>query len=104
VSNWRRSSPAFRAALSHALEEKAMLRREQIEALIPAAVRLKAALAILDRAAAAPPQAAQASKALVTSSPQPETVHNLHNSAQSQAQNERSNPIPTLPNHLTMVN
>jgi hypothetical protein len=105
VSNWNRSSPSFRSALSGALTEKALLRRRQIAALVPpalenlrstladpansAGVRLSAALAILDRAAAPPsPNLVQAAKSLVTLSPGSESVHNLHSPA----------TLPVVPN------
>lgn len=71
IAYWRSSSPAFRQALYNAIYEKSLLWREHAEQLVaaaadslrtiladsaaPAAVRVKAALAILDRASTPPP-------------------------------------------------
>lgn len=71
IANWRRASPEFRAELAQALYDRALLVREQAEALAsdalttireiltdskaPASVRLRAALAILQLVSTPPP-------------------------------------------------
>jgi transposase-like protein len=97
INNWRLSSQYFRASLAQAQYDRALLHREQAEALAPAAidairdilanpnaapsVRLRAALAILETATTPPPQPPPIVLEPVTVSqwadPDP-----LHNSAQ----------------------
>jgi hypothetical protein len=96
IGNWLRSSPAFKEALAAVHFERVLRWREQAETLAPCAletirdimsnfsapagVRLKAALAILDKAAA------------------PLPLESVHNSAQSPAPAvERREPDPALP-------
>lgn len=90
IGNWRRSSAVFRTAFSEAQYDRALLVREQADALagtavetirailldpkVAPSVRLKAALAILKQASAPPPEAPQA--------PLPATPKIVHNHAQ----------------------
>jgi hypothetical protein len=87
IGNWRRSSAIFRTAFSEALYDRALLIRDQADALagtavetirailldpkVAPSVRLKAALAILKQASAPPPEAAE-----VQSPATPKIVHN----------------------------
>lgn len=87
IGNWLRSSPAFGQALACVHFDRALYWREQAESLAPgavdtirgimadasapAAVRLKAALAILDKAAAPLPPPPTAPPSV-----QPESMHN----------------------------
>ena len=92
LSNWRRNSPAFQQALSHAQYDRALLYREKLEQHIdlaietisailidlkaPPSVRLKAALAIVN---------------LAVTQPNPPI---LHKTAQSEIQPEPENQEP----------
>jgi transposase-like protein len=95
IGNWRRTSPVFRYLLEDALYDRALLVREQAEALAgsalatireiltdgkaAASVRLKAALAILNQACTPPPDPPAL---LIPESSAPTEPQIVHNSAQ----------------------
>jgi len=99
IGNWRRSSALFRTAFSDALYDRALLIREQAEALagtavetirailldpkVAPSVRLKAALAILHQASAPPPEAPEAFPSRNVAVPSPATPKIMHTHAQS---------------------
>ncbi len=95
VSNWRRSSAAFRASWQASQHEQAMHWRDELQPLaalaiftlkdlmieprIPASVRLRAALAVFRAISAPPPEP----PALQNEAPDEAQVEPVHNSAQS---------------------
>ena len=120
IANWRRNSPPFAHALSHAQYDRAMLIRENAETLIDLAidaleailtdpkaspsVRLKAAMYIVNMATTPPPQKERVpldiekirytTTDVVTAdpAPEPETAPPVHNSAQP----ETPEPVQTI--------
>ena len=113
VGNWRHSSPAFRDAFAQALSDRAMLVRERAHSLVSVAfhvleqilmdlkaspsVRLKAALAIMNQAAAPPP--AWIADPVSTSTQaethaQPKIVHNSAQGAPTTYPQSESAPVP----------
>ena len=124
ITYWRRHSTDFREAVNHAYYEKALIYREKAEDLAilacdalrktledpasPPGIRLKAALAVLDKVSAPPPPAPQtlwvyrplefpSATPSVTPTPEPETVHKpeiVHKNAQN-CKTEAPNPEPS---------
>jgi transposase-like protein len=116
VANWRRNILPFQYALSHAQYDRAMLFREQAEALVdqayatlaslltdpktPASVRLKAALFLIEKATTPAPQKEQVPldiEKIRVSHAEPVTVdqnlhivHPVHNAAQKCTKNPPS--------------
>ena len=126
ITNWRRNSTDFREAVNQAQYERALHFREKAEDLAdlacaavrktledqatPPSIRLKAALAILDKVSTAPPPSPQIAYVFrpwemhvpVQSEPEPEIVHkNAQNCTTEPAQPEpeaaETEPAPAEP-------
>ena len=117
IANWRRNTLPFQYALAHAQYDRALLFREKAEALAdlaignirqiltdpesPAAIRLRASLAILQIVSTPPEPKKQVTleieKIKVVDNPEPQVLNqnndhqrNLHNNAQSEPASEIS--------------
>ena len=115
IANWRRNALPFQYALAHAQYDRALLFREKAEALAdlaidnirqiltdpqsPAAIRLRASLAILQIVSTPPEPKKQVTleieKIKVVDNPEPQVLNqnndhpqNLHNNAQSEPASE----------------
>jgi hypothetical protein len=114
ISNWLRGSPAFSQALACVHFDRALHWREQAESLAPgavdtirgimadvsapAAVRLKAALAILDKAAAPLPPPPSAPPSI-----DPESMHNPAQVPIPAAVRREPKPVPDPPQPIESV-